>query len=85
VSQSDAHRTIDTIWRIESAKLVAGLTKMVRDLSLAEDFAQDALVIALDHWPKSGIPDNPGAWLMTTAKRRAIDYMRRKKNKIKNM
>jgi RNA polymerase sigma factor (sigma-70 family) len=79
VSQSDTHRTIDAIWRIESAKLVAGLTKMVRDLSLAEDFAQDALVIALDHWPKSGIPDNPGAWLMTTAKRRAIDYMRRKK------
>ncbi|WP_028778235.1 RNA polymerase sigma factor [Shimazuella kribbensis] len=76
---SETHRTIDAIWRIESAKLVAALTRMVRDLSLAEDFAQDALVIALDHWPKTGIPDNPGAWLMTTAKRRAIDHMRRRK------
>ncbi len=79
VTLSETHRTIDAIWRIESAKLVAALTRMVRDLSLAEDFAQDALVIALDHWPKTGIPDNPGAWLMTTAKRRAIDHMRRRK------
>ncbi len=73
------HRTIDAIWRMESAKLIAGLTRMVRDVSLAEDLAQDALVIALERWPKTTIPDNPGAWLMTTAKRRAIDFMRRNK------
>jgi RNA polymerase sigma factor (sigma-70 family) len=64
---------------MESAKLIAGLTRMVRDVGLAEDLAQDALVIALERWPESGIPDNPGAWLMTTAKRRAIDFMRRSK------
>ncbi|TDF91338.1 RNA polymerase sigma factor [Paenibacillus piri] len=73
------HRTIDAIWRMESAKLIAGLTRMVRDVGLAEDLAQDALVIALERWPETGIPDNPGAWLMTTAKRRAIDFMRRNK------
>ncbi|MFD0714114.1 RNA polymerase sigma factor [Paenibacillus sp. GCM10027626] len=73
------HRTIDAIWRMESAKLIAGLTRMVRDVGLAEDLAQDALVIALERWPEIGIPDNPGAWLMTTAKRRAIDFMRRSK------
>ncbi|MDQ0898891.1 RNA polymerase sigma factor (sigma-70 family) [Paenibacillus sp. V4I7] len=76
---SNTQRTIDAIWRIESAKLIAGLTRMVRDVGLAEDFAQDALVIALERWQEIGIPDNPGAWLMTTAKRRAIDYMRRTK------
>ncbi|MCY9667660.1 RNA polymerase sigma factor [Paenibacillus alginolyticus] len=76
---SNTQRTIDAIWRIESAKLIAGLTRMVRDVGLAEDLAQDALVIALERWPEIGIPDNPGAWLMTTAKRRAIDYMRRTK------
>ncbi|WP_136606913.1 RNA polymerase sigma factor [Paenibacillus dokdonensis] len=76
---SKAERTIDAIWRIESAKLIAGLTRMVRDIGLAEDLAQDALVIALERWPESGIPDNPGAWLMTTAKRRAIDLLRRNK------
>ncbi|MDF2651979.1 MAG: polymerase subunit sigma-24 [Paenibacillus sp.] len=76
---SNTQRTIDAIWRIESAKLIAGLTRMVRDVGLAEDFAQDALVIALERWPEIGIPDNPGAWLMTTAKRRAIDFMRRTK------
>ena len=70
---SDAHRTIDAIWRIESAKLIAGLARMVRDVGLAEDLAQDALVAALERWPDGGIPDNPGAWLMATAKRRAID------------
>ncbi|WP_239629137.1 RNA polymerase sigma factor [Paenibacillus sp. H1-7] len=70
---------IDAIWRIESAKLIAGLARMVRDVGLAEDLAQDALVIALEKWPESGIPDNPGAWLMTTAKRRAIDLLRRNK------
>ncbi|NOU86050.1 sigma-70 family RNA polymerase sigma factor [Paenibacillus sp. LMG 31460] len=76
---SNTQRTIDAIWRIESAKLIAGLTRMVRDVGLAEDLAQDALVIALERWPESGIPDNPGAWLMTTAKRRAIDFIRRTK------
>lgn len=73
------HRTIDAVWRIESAKLIAGLARMVRDVGLAEDLAQDALVAAFEQWPESGVPDNPGAWLMTTAKRRAIDRMRRDK------
>lgn len=76
---SHTERTIDAIWRMESAKLIAGLTRMVRDVGLAEDLAQDALVIALERWPESGIPENPGAWLMTTAKRRAIDNIRRTK------
>jgi len=79
VSDPAVHRTIDAIWRIESAKLIAGLARMVRDVSLAEDLAQDTLIIALERWPDSGIPDNPGAWLMTTAKRRAIDMIRRSK------
>lgn len=79
MTSSATHRTIDAIWRIESAKLIAGLARMVRDIGLAEDLAQDALVIALEQWPDRGIPDNPGAWLMTTAKRRAIDLMRRNK------
>jgi RNA polymerase sigma factor (sigma-70 family) len=73
---SATHRTIDAIWRIESAKLIAGLARMVRDVGLAEDSAQDALVAALEQWPESGVPDNPGAWLMATAKRRAIDRLR---------
>jgi len=73
------HRTIDAVWRIESAKLIAGLARMVRDVGVAEDLAQDALVAALEKWPASGIPDNPGAWLMATAKRRAIDLLRRDK------
>lgn len=76
---SSAHRTIDAIWRIESAKVIAGLTRMVRDVGLAEDLAQDAVAIALERWPATGIPDNPGAWLMTTAMRRAIDLIRRSK------
>lgn len=79
MSSSDVHRTIDAVWRIESAKLIAGLARMVRDVGIAEDLAQDALVAALEQWPESGVPDNPGAWLMTTAKRRAIDRMRRDK------
>ncbi|RJE89599.1 RNA polymerase sigma factor [Paenibacillus sp. 1011MAR3C5] len=79
MSRASAHRTIDAIWRMESPKLIASLTRMVRDVGLAEDLAQDALVIALERWPESGIPDNPGAWLMTTAKRRAIDLLRRNK------
>src|SRR6184192_2646593 len=76
---SDIRRAIDAVYRIESARLIAGLTRMVRDVGLAEDLAQDALVAALEQWPESGIPDNPGAWLMTTAKRRAIDEFRRGK------
>src|SRR2546421_6468174 len=76
---TDTHRTIDAVWRIESAKLIAGLTRIVRDVGLAEDLAQDALVAALERWPESGIPDNPGAWLMATAKHRAIDALRRDK------
>ncbi len=75
----DIHRTVDAVWRMESARLIGVLTRMVRDVGLAEDLAQDALVAALEHWPESGVPDNPGAWLMTTAKRRAIDLLRRKK------
>ena len=73
------HRAIDAVWRIESARIIAGLTRIVRDVGLAEELAQDALVAALEQWPKSGIPDNPGAWLMATAKHRAIDLWRRNK------
>jgi RNA polymerase sigma-70 factor (ECF subfamily) len=74
---ADAQRAIDAVWRIESARVIAGLTRVVRDVGLAEDLAQDALVAALEQWPESGIPDNPGAWLMATAKHRAIDRLRR--------
>jgi RNA polymerase sigma factor (sigma-70 family) len=74
---SDTHRAIDAVWRIESARLVAGLARMVGDVGQAEDLAQDALVVALEKWPEAGIPDNPGAWLMATAKHRAIDLLRR--------
>lgn len=74
---TDAHHAIDAVWRIESSRLIAGLTRIVRDVGLAEDFAHDALVAALEQWPESGIPENPGAWLMATAKHRAIDYFRR--------
>ncbi|HWX55827.1 MAG TPA: RNA polymerase sigma factor [Verrucomicrobiae bacterium] len=74
---TDTHRAIDAVWRIESPRLIAGLMRMVRDVGLAEDFAQDALVAALQQWPESGVPDNPGAWLMATAKHRAIDHFRR--------
>ena len=79
MTAADIHRTIDAIWRIESARLIAGLTRIVRDVGLAEDLAQDALVAALEQWPESGVPDNPGAWLMGTAKHRAIDRFRRRK------
>jgi len=79
VTATDTHRAINAVWRIESAKLIAGLTRMVGDVGIAEDLAQDALLIALERWPESGVPDNPGAWLMTTAKRRAIDLLRRDK------
>jgi RNA polymerase sigma factor (sigma-70 family) len=76
---ADAHRVIDAVWRIESARLIAGLARIVGDVGLAEDLAQDALVAALEQWPESGVPDNPGAWLMATAKHRAIDQLRRRK------
>jgi RNA polymerase sigma-70 factor, ECF subfamily len=77
VTCTDTHRAIDAVWRIESARIIAGLTRIVRDVGLAEDLAQDALVAALEQWPETGIPDNPGAWLMATAKHRAIDRLRR--------
>jgi RNA polymerase sigma factor (sigma-70 family) len=76
---SSVDRAIDAVWRIESARLIAGLARMVRDVGLAEELAQDALVAALQQWPRTGIPDNPGAWLMTAAKHRAIDHLRRRK------
>ncbi len=79
MTASDAHRAIDAVWRIESAKLIAGLTRITGDVGTAEDLAQDALVAALERWPESGVPDNPGAWLMATAKHRAIDLFRRGK------
>jgi len=78
VTATDTHRAIDAVWRIESPKLIAGLARMVRDVGLAEDLAHDALVVALERWPESGVPNNPGAWLMATAKHRAIDLLRRK-------
>jgi RNA polymerase sigma factor (sigma-70 family) len=76
---TDTHRAIDTVWRIESSRIIAGLARILRDVGLAEELAQDALVAALEQWPKSGIPDNPGAWLMAAAKHRAIDRLRRTK------
>ena len=79
MTAADTHRAIDAIWRIEAAKIIAGLARMVRDVGLAEDLAHDALVAALEHWPETGVPDNPGAWLMTTAKHRALDHLRRHK------
>ena len=77
MTTTDTHRATDAVWRIESPRLIAGLTRIVRDVGVAEDLAQDALVAALEQWPKSGVPDNPGAWLMATAKHRAIDRLRR--------
>ncbi|GIP00239.1 RNA polymerase sigma factor [Paenibacillus lautus] len=79
MSAADTHRTIDAIWRIESSKIIAYLTRMVRDVGIAEDLAQDALIAALERWPIDGIPDNPGGWLMTAAKRKALDLLRRNK------
>ena len=78
MTATDTHRAIDAVWRIESPRLIAGLARIVRDVGVAEDLAQDALVAALEQWPESGIPRNPGAWLMGTAKHRAIDLLRRK-------
>ena len=77
MTATDTHRAIDAVWRIESARIIAGLARLVRDVGLAEELAQDALVAALEQWPESGVPDNPGAWLMATAKHRAIDLLRR--------
>src|SRR3954447_7521902 len=77
VTVSDAQRAVHAVFRIESARLIAGLARVVRDVGLAEDLAQDALVVALERWPEAGVPDNPGAWLMAIAKRRAIDLLRR--------
>ena len=77
MSATDIHRAIDAVWRIESPRIIAGLTRMVRDVGVAEDLAQDALVAALEQWPQSGVPDNPGAWLTAAAKHRAIDHFRR--------
>ncbi|TMG63869.1 MAG: RNA polymerase sigma factor [Chloroflexi bacterium] len=77
MTAADAHRAIDAVWRIESPRLIAGLTRIVRDIGLAEELAQDALLAAVEQWPESGVPDNPGAWLMATAKHRAIDRLRR--------
>ena len=76
---ADTHRAIDAVWRIESPRLIAGLVRIVRDVGLAEDLAHDALVAALEQWPERGVPRNPGAWLMATAKHRAIDLFRRNK------
>ncbi len=79
MTDSETHHAIDAVWRIESARLIAGLTRIVRDVGVAEELAQDALVAALEQWPESGVPENPGAWLMATAKHRAIDRIRRSK------
>jgi RNA polymerase sigma-70 factor (ECF subfamily) len=79
MTATSAHRAIDAVWRIESAKLIAGLARIVGDIGQAEDLAQDALLVALEKWPETGVPDNPGAWLMATAKHRAIDLLRRQK------
>ncbi|HEY6992621.1 MAG TPA: RNA polymerase sigma factor [Xanthobacteraceae bacterium] len=78
MTASDTHRTINAVWRIEAARLIAGLARMVRDVGLAEELAQDALVAALERWPVAGVPDNPGAWLMAIAKHRAVDLLRRR-------
>jgi RNA polymerase sigma-70 factor, ECF subfamily len=77
VGTAETHRAIEAVWRIESARVIAGLTRIVHDVGVAEELAQDALVVALEKWPESGIPDNPGAWLMATSKHRAIDFLRR--------
>ncbi len=78
MTATDTHRAIEAVWRIESARLIAALTRMVGDVGLAEDLAQDALVVALERWPETGVPARPGAWLMATAKHRAIDQLRRR-------
>ena len=82
VTATATHRAIDAVWRIESARLIAGIARIVGDIGVAEDLAQDALVAALERWPEAGVPDNPGAWLMATAKHRAIDHFRRNKRLV---
>jgi predicted RNA polymerase sigma factor len=77
----DVRASIDGVWRIESARIIAGLTRLTGDVGLAEDFAQDALVAALERWPESGVPENPGAWLTTAARRRAIDHLRKRERR----
>src|SRR5690606_38085897 len=77
VSPTDLHATVEAVWRIEAPRIVGALARLVGDLSVAEDLAQDALVAALERWPESGVPDRPGAWLLGTAKHRAIDWLRR--------
>src|ERR1700736_5828775 len=79
MTDSSVHRTIEAVWRMESAKIIAKLARMLHQVGLAEEFAQDALVSALEQWPKVGVPDKPGAWLMTTAKNRALNELRRRK------
>jgi RNA polymerase sigma-70 factor, ECF subfamily len=79
MSESEIQRTIEAVWRMESAKIIAKLTRMLRQIGLAEEFAQDALVSALERWPRDGVPDKPGAWLMTAAKNRALDELRHRK------
>src|SRR6185437_2774906 len=78
MQQAESHRAIDAVWRIEAPKLIAALTRLVGDVGMAEELAQDALVAALEQWPDAGVPDRPGAWLMATAKHRAIDALRRR-------
>jgi RNA polymerase sigma factor (sigma-70 family) len=85
VSVLEAHRAVDAVWRLESARIIAGLARMVRDVGLAEDLAQEALVAALRQWPESGIPPNPGAWLMATAKHQAVDRLRRDERLQRNV
>src|SRR5690242_16757126 len=77
MSAADLHHTIVAVWHIEQPRLITSLSLMLRDVPLAEDLTQDTLVAALEHWPATGVPDNPGAWLMATAKRRALDHLRR--------
>src|ERR1700742_3259418 len=77
MTAGDLHRAILAAWRIEQPRLITSLARMLRDVPLAEDLTQDTLLAALEHWPKTGVPDNPGAWLMTAAKRRALDHLRR--------
>ncbi|MFC5832259.1 RNA polymerase sigma factor [Nonomuraea insulae] len=85
MTATDTHRAIEAVWRIEAARLIAGLAGLVRDVGLAEELAQDALVAALEQWPESGVPRNPGAWLMTVSKRRAIDLIRRNERLQRNL
>ena len=79
MTQTQVHQQVEAVWRIEAARLIASLARIVRDVGLAEEFAQDALVSALEHWPREGVPDNPGAWLMSTGKNRALDHLRRQR------